>query len=272
MKLDFINKVFVGDNSVILIDFPDESVDLILTSPPYDSIYSSDEYNAEYDFEDLAYEMYRVLKTGGVLVWVIADQAKNGSYSLSSFKQALFFREEVGFNVHAVMIYQKHNFSNPSSNRYHNVFEYMFIFSKGRPKTFNPIKDRKVVYAGQTCWGKNTYRKSDGSLGERQKRVYSEYGMRHNIWLYKTGKGLSTKDKIAYNHPAIFPDDLARDHIMSWTNEDDIVLDPFAGSGTTLKMAFLLNRRFVGIEYNEKYVIEIIKPRLKQYGCDIEIM
>ena len=194
------------------------------------------------------------------MVWVVADATVNGSETGTSFKQALYFKE-IGFNLHDTMIYLKNGFSNPSLNRYHQIFEYMFIFSKEKPKTFNPIKDRKNKYAGETCWGKNTVRQKDGTLEERKRRVNSEYGMRFNVWKYKVGGGIGQKDKIAYKHPATFPEQLAYDHIISWSNENDIVLDPLCGSGTTLKMAEKLNRKWIGIEINPKYC-EIAKQRI----------
>ena len=137
----------------------------------------------------------------------------------------------------------------------------MFVFSKGKPKTFNPIMDRKNKYAGKSCWGKNTYRNKKGVLLESEKRVINEYGMRFNMWKYTVGYGFGQKDKIAYKHPATFPEELAKDHIISWSNEGDIVLDPLCGSGTTLKVAEKLGRKWVGIEINPEYC-EIAKQRI----------
>lgn len=214
------------------------------------SLRDYDGYN--FNFEETAKHLFRVIKKGGVLVWVVGDATVDGSETGTSFKQALHFKE-IGFNLHDTMIYEKHNFSNPSSNRYHQMFEYMFILSKGEPKTFNPIKDKKNRYAGTTSWGTSTSRQKDGSLVERSSKIINEYGMRGNIWKYIIGKGNSTKDEIAYNHPAIFPDKLAEDHILSWSNEGDLVLDPMSGSGTTCKMALRNNRNFMGFDISEKY-------------------
>ena len=155
------------------------------------------------------------------------------------------------------MIWDKGSFAFPSSNRYHQVFEYMFIFSKGKPKSINLIKDRKNLYVGERG---ASGRDKDGKRRQGKSSVRNEYGARFNIWHYPIGGGHCTKDKVAYEHPAIFPEDLAKDHIISWSNEGDIVLDPFMGSGTTAKMAQQLNRRWVGIELSKDYC-EIIKKR-----------
>jgi DNA modification methylase len=259
-----LNQSYCVDCIDGMFDIKDDSIHLILTSPPYDDIYDYDKLDF---FEDFAHDSYRILAPGGVLVWIVGDQFVKGSRSLTSHKQAIYMKEEVGFLVHDIMICEKHNFSNPMVNRYHNIYEFMYIYSKGIPRVFNPITDRKNIYAGQTCWGRNTFRKQDGTLGERGKPVISEYGMRHNIWRVKTGKGISTRDEIAYEHPAIFPETLARDHIRTWTNPNDIVLDPMAGSGTTGKMAHVYDRNWILFEINKHYHDDIIVPRLTEYSC-----
>jgi len=232
------------------------SVDLTVTSPPYDNLRTYEgslQWNEDI-WKRVLEGLYRVTKKGGVVVWVVGDATIKGSETGTSFKQALYAME-CGFNLHDTMIYQKHNFSNPSSNRYHQITEYMFILSKGKPKAFNPIKDRKNVCAGQVgSWGKNTTRQVDGSLKERSKgKTNTEFGMRYNVWRLKT--------EMRPLHPAPFPEQLANDHIISWSNEGDTVFDPFLGSGTTGKMAKQLNRDFIGIEKVEDYY-EIAKARV----------
>lgn len=254
-----------GDNTEVMRDITDN---LVVTSPPYDTLrlYKATNIKGLWNFEKfkvVAKELYRVIKDGGIVVWVVGDETINGSESGTSFRQALYFMD-VGFNLHDTMIYEKAGFAKPSNNRYHQVFEYMFILSKGKPKNFNPIKDRKNKYAGESNWGRNTERQKDGSLVERKKKVNSVYGMRFNIWYYAAGHGFGQKDEIAYKHPATFPEQLAYDHIVSWSNEGDIVLDPFAGSGTTLKMAEKLKRHWIGIEISEDYC-NIIKERMEYY-------
>lgn len=264
-----VNRIYLEDCLDTMKIMPDNFVSLTVTSPPYDDLRTYDnkikglttDYNGySFDFENIARELYRVTKQGGIVVWVVGDATHNGSETGTSFRQALFFKE-IGFNIHDTMIYMKNNFSNPSSTRYHQIFEYMFVLSKGKPATFNSIKDRKNVYGGQVgSWGKNTVRQKDGSMKENTKKVIQEYGQRYNVWTYKTSKN-GQEDEVAYKHPAIFPIDLVKNHITSWTNEGDIVYDPFMGSGTTAKGAMLLNRQWVGSEINEEY-LNICNQRL----------
>jgi DNA modification methylase len=248
----------LGDCLAVMKTLFGNSIDLTVTSPPYDNLRNYNGYC--FDFEGIARELYRVTKDGGVVVWVVGDATINGSETGTSFRQALYFKE-IGFNLHDTMIYQKNNFANPSSNRYHQIFEFMFVLSKGKPKSFNPIKDRKNVCAGESNWGTNKARQKNGSFKERQKKIVSEYGMRYNIWEFMTSKGFATKDNFAYSHPAIFPEKVAYDHIISWSNEGDTVLDCFLGSGTTGKVAKQLNRKFIGIEISQEY-LDIAKRRI----------
>ena len=237
----------------------DEKVDLVLTSPPYDSMRSYNGY--EFDFEDTARELLRVIKPGGVVVWVVNDSIVNGSKTLTSFKQALYFKE-IGFNVHDVMIYQKTGSSYPSINRYTQLFEYMMVFAKGKPKTFNPIQDVPKRWPGGS-WGRTTRRKADGTLNTKTIKQGAGNGLkqRSNIWIIKNGRGFGTKDDIAYQHPATFPEQIPNDHIVSWSNPGDLIFDPFCGSGTTLKMALVNGRKFIGVDISEKYC-EIAVNRL----------
>lgn len=252
---DFKNKVIQGDCIEVMKDIPDKSIDMVLTSPPYDNLRTYNGYT--FDFEGIAKELFRIVKDGGVVVWVVGDATIKGSESGTSFKQALYFKE-IGFNLHDTMIWEKSTFSNPSNNRYHQVFEYMFVFSKGKPKTFNSIKDRKNIYFGTKIHG--TTRLKNGktiSLSSKTKqKEISEFGQRYNVWKVSEEKVLNKL------HPAVFPQSIANDHILSWSNEGDLVFDPMAGSGTTLKMAKKNNRNYVGIEISHEY-IDIIKNRLQ---------
>jgi site-specific DNA-methyltransferase (adenine-specific) len=252
-----LNKIYNCDCVKGLRMLDDDSVDLTVTSPPYDNLRTYKGYT--WDFEATAKELYRVTKDGGVVVWIIGDSVINGSESCSSFKQALFFRE-CGFNLHDTMIWNKGSFAFPSKNCYHQVFEYMFVFSKGRPKSLNFIKDRKNLYVGSRG---ASGRKADGTRNTGKSTVRDEYGKRFNIWNYPIGGGHCTKDRIAYEHPAIFPEQLASDHIITWSDEGDVVLDPFMGSGTTAKMAILNNRKFIGFEISKEYC-NIATKRISQ--------
>ena len=235
----------------------DNFIDLTVTSPPYDNLRTYNGYS--FPFEDIAKELYRITKEGGVLVWVISDATINGSESGTSFKQALFFME-CGFKLHDTMIWDKGTFTATGSLkvRYASVFEYMFVFSKGKLKKFNPIKDKKNKHSGK-IFTTSRVRQKDGTTKERsnKEKPTNEYGQRHNIWQINTSKPIG-------NHPATFPEKLANDHIISWSNEGDLVYDCFMGSGTTAKMAHLLNRNWIGSEMSQEYV-DLANKRLKPY-------
>lgn len=240
----------VGDAAEVLKHLPAASVDLTVTSPPYDGLRKYNGYS--FDFETIACELFRVTKLGGVVVWVVNDQTVNGSETGTSFKQALHFKE-IGFNLHDTMIYDK-KFSptyDPRNKRCKQTFEYMFIFSKGKPNTYNEIKDVPVKHPGKHS--KDTGRKPDGTMRKYRDYENGDWQARGNIWQINSGYMKTTADVFAYQHPAMFPEELARDHILSWSNEGDTVLDPFMGSGTTGKMAVLNNRKFIGIDISFDY-------------------
>tara|TARA_R110000868_G_scaffold101057_1_gene278209 strand:- start:9540 stop:10343 length:804 start_codon:yes stop_codon:yes gene_type:complete len=253
-----IDSIICGDNCEVMRTLPSESIDLVVTSPPYDNLRT---YGGNsWDFEGVAQQLWRVIKPGGVVVWVVADATINGSETGTSFRQALRFIE-IGFRLHDTMIYEKAGCSLPSDNRYLASFEFMFVFSKGAPVAYNLIEDRENRFKR---WGGGVVvREQNGEFTHRATKEHRDIGRRFNIWRYVNGKGYSTEDLFAHRHPAIFPESLARDHILSWSNENDIVLDPFSGSGTTAKMAKHNGRRFIGIEINPEYV-EIANKRLQQ--------
>lgn len=234
---------------------PNGSIDLTITSPPYGSI--RDYMGNIFKFEPIANELYRVTKLGGVVIWVVGDEVLNGSESGVSFEQALYFKK-IGFNLHDTMIYGKISCAFIEKDRYSQQFEYMFVLSKGRPKTFNPIIERKKYVRLN---GVRTHRQKDGSLKRETYYSPSVDKRLSNLWFYNVGYMKTTKDKVAYKHPAIFPDKLARDHILTWSRKNDIVLDPMCGSGTTLKMAKVNYRYYIGFDIGKKYC-EIAKERL----------
>lgn len=248
--------------------FPDECIDLTVTSPPYDQM--RDYEGFAFDFENLCLELYRVTKLGGVCVWVVGDQTKDGDESGTSFRQALYFKS-IGWKLADTMIYNKKAFRFPKNYGYPETFEYMFVFSKGKIKIFNPIKDR--INNNYKREVRNSQRnKSTGKVSVKHtgKRI-SKFGLRFNVWDYDVGHNRVTTDQIAYEHPAIFPEKLAEDHIKSWSNPGNLVLDPFSGSGTTAKMAWLNHRNYIGIDCSEKYCaiaqkrVAIPRMELKQY-------
>lgn len=251
-----MNKIIQGDCVEVMKTLEAESVDLVVTSPPYDNLREYGGYS--FDFEATAKELYRLLKPGGVIVWVVGDATVDGSETGTSFKQALYFKE-TGFNLHDTMIYQKNSYPFPPSNRYFQVIEYMFVLSKGKPKTTNLIKVETIQKREKN--NSSSQRNTDGTV----KKIKSETGkserVKDNIWEYEVGYNKSSLDNP--EHPATFPEKLAADHIKSWSNEGDLVLDPFNGSGTTTKMAKKANRNYIGIEINPDYC-KIAEERLRQ--------
>lgn len=228
-----LNKIYVENCLDTLARMPNNFIQATVTSPPYDDLRT---YNGfSFDFESIATELFRVTKESGVVVWVVGDATKKGSESGSSFRQALHFKD-VGFNLHDTMIYEKNSPSYPASansNRYTQIFEFMFVLSKGQPRA-NLLIDKPNKWAGHK------------DFSGKQKKAVPDFSPRNNIWKYTTSFN-------GVRHPAPFPEALAADHIQTWTNEGDLVYDLFMGSGTTAKMALLYGRNFVGSEISQEY-------------------
>jgi DNA modification methylase len=252
-----------------------ESVDLCVTSPPYDDLRTYND-SSKWDFnvfKDVAQALTRVLKPGGVIMWNVNDATINGGESGSSFRQALYFMEECGLRLHDTMIYEKSGIAfaaGPHSLRYSQAFEYCFILSKGKPKTVNIIMDKKNKWAGISSWGNAKARKKTGELedaGKKSKEI-REFGARTNIWRIINSGGFGQSSKEAYKHPATMPEALARDHIITWSNPGDLVIDPFMGSGTTAAMAIDQKRNFIGFEIDEEYY-NLCQSRLKTLNATL---
>lgn len=248
-----LNKIYNENCLDSMAKMPENFLDLTVTSPPYDNLRDYNGYS--FDFEKIAGELFRVTKIGGVVVWVVGDATIKGSETGTSFKQALYFKE-IGFNLHDTMIYAKNSYAPLNHNRYEQQFEYMFVFSKGKPIIFNPL-----MIATLTC-GKG--KKRNTSKGKEknyavkardQITIVKPEKPKPNIWFYNVGEN----DRTAHNAP--FPEGLARDHILSWSNPTDLIYDPFMGSGTVVKMAKILNRNFIGSEISKEYC-EISEKRL----------
>ena len=244
-----LDKIYNEDCLEGMKRIPDRTIDCCVTSPPYDNMRT---YNGVADtwsfdkFKAIANELTRVLKDGGVIVWVVGDATIDGSETGTSFKQALYFKENCGLNLHDTMIYIKNGGINRGSLQvYQQKFEYMFVFAKGKIGCYNLIKDRKNNYVEDRI---KQVRQKDGTYKEQHFKT-SEFGVRYNYWIYDTGKH---KGEV-FDHPAQFPTDLAVDHVRSWSNEGDVVLDPFMGSGTTAIAAIRSNRHYIGFELNKEY-------------------
>lgn len=243
---EFVDRIICSDCLKGMKKLPDNSIDLTVTSPPYDDLRK---YNGfSWDFKGVAKELYRITKPGGVVVWVVGDKTHNGSETGTSFEQALYFKK-IGFNLHDTMIYAKNNPIPQNHNRYEQCFEYMFVLSKGRPNTFNPIRVPTKNAGKLFNWGdRKTNMDQNQCRRHRGTELYrvADTKIKENIFYYSIGGGSS-------GHPAVFPDQLALDHILSWSNEGDIVLDPFVGSGTTARMAVASDRHYIGYEISEEY-------------------
>ena len=242
-------EIYNENNLDTMARMPDNHVDLTVTSPPYDNMRTYNGYS--FPFEKMATELLRVTKIGGVVVWVVSDATVGGSESLTSFRQALYFKE-IGFNIYDTMFYEKAS-RIPTEGRYYNVIEYMFILSKGKPKSLNFICDHLNKTVGSR-------KKKDAVInkGRNVKKdsylITPKFSRRANVWCYGTGGN-------ATGHPAPFPEDLAKDHIYTWSNEGDLIYDCFGGSGTTAKMAYLQNRKCIISEISADYC-ELSKKRL----------
>ena len=253
-------QLFHGDCLEVMKEMPDNSVDLTVTSPPYDNLR---EYNGfSFDFEGIAKQLFRITKQGGVVVWVVGDATIDGNETFTSLKQALYFKEQCGFNAHDTMIYQQAGTGAKGSNlAYWQNFEFMFIFSKGTPKTVHRIADIFNSGAGKK---RSISPKMDRLKTRTERNVFNpEMSIRPNVWYYAVGVDNKTE------HPAPFPINLARDHVISWSNEGDLVFDPFMGSGTTAVACESLGRKWAGSELSEEYcqiAAKRIKKASEQFG------
>ena len=243
-------RIIQGDCAIEINQIQANSIDLTVTSPPYDGLRTYNGYS--FDFETIAKQLYRITKEGGVVVWVVADATSGGSESGTSFRQALFFKE-CGFNLHDTMIWVKDGGGAIGSNLcYTQNWEFMFVFSKGRPKTVNLLRDKPNKSAGKDKSGVGR-RTVEGTHKIEQRKPCAEFSRRNNWWYIPPERG---------DHPAVFPESLAADHILSWSNFGEVVFDPFVGGGTTGKMAVLNGREFIGIDISPEYC-ELARKRIE---------
>lgn len=256
----------IADNQIININcvqgmksLPDDIIPLTVTSPPYDDLRTYDGL-AEWDFMDVANELYRITMPGGVVVWVVQEQIIDGSESGETSRQRLAFAN-IGFRLHHTMVMEKTGGHQHSKVRYGRPLEYAFILSKGKPRHFCPLRDKPNKEAGRIKVFLN--RNRDGSFAPKKKSKVHPYGFRSSVWEYATGKNNTAKEDYAFEHPALMPEKMAEDFIRSWSRVGDLVFNPFAGGGTAMKMALLNHRRYLGFEINPKYV-EIAQRRLME--------
>jgi site-specific DNA-methyltransferase (adenine-specific) len=244
------SEMFLGDCVDVMRGFPGECIPLTVTSPPYDTIRQYGGHS--FQFEDIAKELFRITVPGGVVVWVVRDEVKDGQESGTSCRQCLYFGE-VGFWLHTTLILVSNVFPHPHDGRYGNQAHFGYVLSRGRPRTVNLLHDRPNSTAGDRIRGCRRHR--DGRIeraGFRGKLV-RPYGRRTNVWTYDVGGNKSTGDSYCFAHPALMPEAMAGDLILSWSQRGDVVLDPLCGAGTTCKMALLNDRRYFGIEVHRPY-------------------
>lgn len=252
-----IETIFHENCIETLTKMPGDFLDMTITSPPYDDLRDYNGYH--FPVEEIAKMLFQKTEKGGVVIWVVGDRTLNGDETLTSFRHAITF-QDAGFRVHDTMIYAKKNpIPSDCGKRYRQCFEYMFCFSKGQPKTFNPImqpitQEKAFKSFRITKVGRNDL--AHDHVAPKERKV-------NNIFYYNVGTS-SSKDKIAFGHPAIFPEQLVEDQIRTWTNEGDLVYDCFMGSGTTAKVAHQLERRWIGSEISEEYV-KLAEERLRPY-------
>lgn len=251
-----LNKIYCMDNVQGMKQLDNESVDLVVTSPPYDNLRN---YNGfSFDFENVCKELFRIVKLGGVIVWIVSDSTINGSETGTSFRQALYFKD-VGFNLHDTMIWCKDGGGAVGSNYcYTQNFEYMFVFSKGLPKSIHLICDKQNLSFGKKDGCRTGRRNANGEHKTEVRNHNHEFSRRNNWW-----RLVPQAEEGSSFHPAVFPEILVRDHIISWSNEGDVVLDPFMGSGTTAKVARALGRKYIGFEISQEYV-DLANKRLQE--------
>lgn len=251
-----LNKIYCMDNVQGMKQLDNESVDLVVTSPPYDNLRN---YNGfSFDIDGMITELLRIVKLGGVIVWIVSDATINGSETGTSFRQALKFMEK-GFNLHDTMIWCKDGGVAVGSNLcYTQNFEYMFVFSNGKPKSVNLIRDKKNLSFGKKDGCLTGRRNANGEHKTEVRNHNHEYSRRNNWW-----RLVPQAEEGSSFHPAVFPEILVRDHIISWSNEGDVVLDPFMGSGTTAKVARALGRKYIGFEISQQYV-DLANKRLQE--------
>ena len=239
-----------------------DRIDIVVTSPPYDNLRS---YNGTADgwnfdkFRLIAQQIARVLKPGGVCVWVVGDATIKGSESGTSFRQALYFKDECGLLLYDTMIYMKANPIPQTQRRYNQSFEYMFVLSKGKPTTFNPIMEKCVMAGKSQQWGRsiNTDERTAKHLRTDDVQITRETKIHSNVFIY----GIGGKN---YGHPAVFPERMVQEQIYSWSNENDVCLDPFMGSGTTAIACIKQKRHFIGFEKDETYWKKSVERVMKE--------
>ena len=247
---EHINSIICGDSAEVLKNFPDNSIDMVVTSPPYDGLR---DYNGfSLDLHKIGKEIYRVLKDGGIAVMVIQDATKDFAKSLTSFRTIVDWCDNVGFRLFETVIYHKNGTEGAWwKQRFRVDHEYMPIFMKGKkPQYFNkePLKIPSK-HGGKVMSGSGN-RRTDGTLSETVRRPINTMKCRGTVWDYLMA---GDKNPLKRKHPAVFPDKIPYDCIQCFCPEGGLVLDPFIGCGSTAVMAKVLGRNYIGIDISREY-------------------
>jgi DNA modification methylase len=246
-----INKTHCAESSVALKKLPDNCIDIVVTSPPYDRIR---DYNGfECNLHNIGEQLSRVLKDGGIIVMVIQDQTKDFGKSLTTFRTILDWCDNFNLKLFETVIYKKHGAEGAWwTKRFRVDHEYIPVFLKGKRPAYFTKEHLKIPskHAGKTMTGCAT-RLTNGSTLKSKKLKINPTKCRGTIWDYVTcGDG----GKLKHEHPATFPDKIPVDFIETFCPPGGIVLDPFMGSGTTALAALNLGRNFLGFDISNEYV------------------
>ena len=259
------DKVYFGDCLDIMRDLPDDSIDLIVTSPPYADArkhtyggVSPEEYVKW--FSDRSEQMLRILKPTGSFVLNIKERAKDGERHTYVLDLILATKREVGFRwVEEYMWHKTTAAPGKWKYRFRDSWERLLHFSKTKDLKMN--QDAVQVPIGDWT-GKRLKNMNQNDLTRQESATKSKVGRCIANWegkslVYPTN--VLHKSPVAHNtgHSAAFPEWLPEFFIKLFTEEGDIVLDPFLGSGTTYRVAAHMNRKPVGIEMDRNALLRL---------------
>ncbi len=261
--------LFLGDCREILKDIPENSIDLIFTSPPYadqrKTTYGGVHPNDYVDwFLPIGEQLLRVLKPTGTFVLNIKEKVVNGERSTYVLELILEMKKQGWLWTEEFIWHKKNSYPGKWPNRFRDSWERLLQFNKN--KKFNMYQEEVMVPMGD--WAKKRLKKlSDTDKKRDESKVGSGFGKNISNWLnrelaYPTNVLHLATECNNKNHSAAFPEGLPEWFIKLFTKEGDTVLDPFMGSGTTNLVAKRMKRNSIGIEIIPDY-IEIVKKELQ---------
>jgi site-specific DNA-methyltransferase (adenine-specific) len=254
------SKLILGDCKNELKNLEDNSIDLIFTSPPY-ADNRKDTYGGvspeEYIdwFLPISQELLRVLKPSGTFVLNIKEKVTEGERNTYVIELILEMRKQGWLWTEEFIWHKKNCYPGKWPNRFRDSWERLIQFNKN--KKFNMYQDSVMVPVGN--WAKSRLKNlSETDMVRDNSKVGSGFGKKIANWInrelvYPTNVLHFATECGNKNHSAAFPEELPEWFIKLFTLEQDLVLDPFMGSGTTIKVAQRLNRNFIGIEILPEY-------------------